>query len=434
MDKQALEIVKKLRAKGFVAYYAGGYVRDKILGLPSDDIDIATNALPEDIQKIFKKTFPKGVAFGVISVLMGKHEYEVATFRKEGEYSDGRRPDHVEYTDAKGDAIRRDFTINGMFYDPLEKKIIDFVGGERDIKSKLIRAIGDAEERFTEDKLRILRAVRFSANLNFEIEEKTKKAVKKMAPQIHQVSSERIREEILKILTGGRAKKGFELLDELGLLEETLPEIVKMKGVEQPPEFHPEGDVYVHTMMMLDMLKKGVTRDFAFAVLLHDVGKPPTFIVKERIRFDGHVEVGADMAVEICKKLKFSNKAIQHIYELIRQHLKFKDVKKMRESTLKRFLRQDRFSDHLELHRIDCLCSHGSLESYEFCQEKLALFKKEKMKPKPLIGGKDLIKMGLKPGPLFRKVLTHIEDLQLEGKVKTKKQALEQAEEYVSKQ
>lgn len=432
MDKQALEIVKKLRAKGFVAYYAGGYVRDKILGLVSSDIDIATDAEPQDIQKLFSKTFPKGAAFGVISVLMGKREYEVATFRKEGNYSDGRRPDHVEYTDAKGDATRRDFTINGMFYDPIEEKVIDFVGGEKDIKSRLIRAIGDPQERFTEDKLRILRAVRLATNLDFQIEDKTKQAVKKMASKIHQVSAERIRVEILKILTNGRARKGFELLDELHLLNEVLPEVVKMKGVEQPPEFHPEGDVYVHTMMMLDMLKKGVADDFAIAILLHDVGKPGTFVVKERIRFDGHVEVGADMAVSICKRLKFSNKAINHIYELIRQHLKFKDVKHMKESTLKRFLRQDRFSDHLELHRIDCLCSHGSLESYGFCQEKLVIFNKEKMKPKPLIGGKDLIKMGLEPGPLFRKVLTHIEDLQLEGKVKNKKEALKQAKEYLN--
>ena len=430
MDKQALEIVKKLYAKGFVAYYAGGWVRDKILGLPSDDIDIATNASPEDIQKIFKKTFPKGAAFGVISVLMDKREYEVATFRKEGGYSDGRRPDNVEYTDAQGDATRRDFTINGMFYDPLQEKVLDFVGGEHDLKKRIIRAIGDADTRFSEDKLRILRAVRFAANLDFDIEEKTKKAVKKMAREIHQVSFERIRVELLKILTGGRARKGFALLDELGLLEEILPDVLKMKGVEQPPEFHPEGDVFVHTMMMLGMLKKGVADDFAFAVLLHDVGKPRTFSVKERIRFDGHVEVGADMAVDICKQLKFSNKAIDHIFELIRQHLKFKDVKKMRESTLKRFLRQDRFEDHLELHRIDCLCSHGSLESYEFCKEKLALFKKEKIKPTPLMGGKDLIKMGLKPGPFFKKILTYIEDLQLEGKIKTKKQALEAAKQY----
>ena len=431
MEEQALEIVKKLAQKGYKAYYAGGYVRDKILGHPSDDIDIATDATPEVIQKLFSKTIPKGAAFGVISVMLKGHEFEVATFRKESKYSDGRHPDHVEFTDDRGDAERRDFTINGMFYDPLKQKIIDYVEGQTDLKKKIIRTIGEPTHRFDEDKLRLLRAVRFASRLGFEIEANTAKALQKMAREIHQVSAERIREEILKILTSGQAKIGFLLMDQLGLLKEVLPEVFQMKGVEQPPEFHPEGDVFVHTMMMLEMLKKEATPDFAFAVLLHDVGKPPTFVVKERIRFDGHVDVGAKMAKEICGRLKFSNKSTEHIAELIRQHLIFKDVKKMRESTLKRFLRQDGFQDHLELHRIDCLSSHGILENYEFCKEKLHEFSQEKIKPKLLLNGHDLLKMGLKSGPLFRKLLTLVEDAQLEGKLKTKKEALKLVKDFL---
>ncbi|MBI2026406.1 MAG: CCA tRNA nucleotidyltransferase, partial [Deltaproteobacteria bacterium] len=433
MEKQAFGIVKTLNKHGFIAYFAGGCVRDKLLKKVSPDIDIATNAKPSDIEKIFEKTFPKGAAFGVMSVLIDNHEFEVTTFRKEGCYSDGRHPDHVEFTDEKQDAFRRDFTINGMFHDPLKKKVIDYVGGKKDLKKKIIRAIGHPEERFSEDKLRMLRAIRFASSLHFKIEEDTFVAIKKMAHEINQVSFERIRDEIVKILVSGNARKGFELLDDSGLLMNILPEISAMKGVEQPPQFHPEGDVFVHTMMILEMLRKNVSADLAVGALLHDVGKPTTFTIKERIRFDGHVEVGAEMAGKICRRLKFSKKTTDHVVELVKQHLKFKDVRKMRESTLKRFLRQDGFEDHLELHRMDCLACHGDLSNHSLCKEKLEYFRKLDLKPVPLLRGKDLIELGLKPGPHFRLILNYVEDAQLEGRVQSKEDALLLAQKHSKK-
>lgn len=424
MQKKAITIIKKLRKQGFKAFFAGGCVRDQIMGNQSDDIDIATSAKPEAVLKLFPKTFEKGKAFGVTSVMIGKQEFEVATFRKEGKYSDGRHPDHVEWTDDREDALRRDFTINGLFYDPIEKRIIDYVGGQKDIRDKMVRTIGDARQRFEEDKLRMMRAVRFATRFQYTLDPKAGEAILEMSPKIVEVSPERIRDELIKILTQEYANKGLDLLSELGLLKIILPEIEAMKGVRQPPQFHPEGDVYVHTLLLFKNLKPPVSPELAMGALLHDVGKPPTYIVKERIRFDGHTDVGAEMTRKILRRLRFSNKQVEHISSMVRQHLQFMNVKKMRKSTLKRFLSQEGFTDHLELHRLDCLACHGILENYDFCKQKLHEFDQEPHRQKPLINGKDLIKLGFVPGPLFKKILTDIETMTLEEIIKTKQSAL----------
>lgn len=419
----ATTIVKKLVQKGHKAYFAGGCVRDLLMGQESADIDIATSAKPDEILNLFSKTFEKGKAFGVVSVLLEGHEFEVATFRKEGKYSDGRHPDSVSWTDDKQDALRRDFTMNGMFYDPLTQKIIDYVSGQEDLKKKIIRTIGVPQHRFDEDKLRMMRAVRFSARFGYPMDTGTQEAILKMAPHITEVSPERIREELLKILTQSHPHHGIDLLSQLGLLKIILPEIEMMKGVEQPPQFHPEGDVYIHTLLVLEHLKNP-NPELAMGALLHDVGKPPTFSIKERIRFDGHVEVGAQMAQKICRRLRFSNKQTEHICKLILDHLKFMHVKQMRKSTLKRFLSQERFQDHLDLHKADCLGCHGLLENYEFCKSKLEELKKEPIPKKPLVSGNDLIRLGFKPGPIFKKILTDIETARLEGEIQTKSEGL----------
>ncbi len=423
MQKRATSIVKTLRAKGHKAYFAGGCVRDLLLGIESQDVDIATSATPSQILKLFPKTFEKGKAFGVVSVLMDGYEFEVATFRKEGKYSDGRHPDSVEWTDDRQDALRRDFTINGMFYDPIEKKIIDYVQGQEDLKRGIIRTIGEANHRFDEDKLRMMRAVRFSSRFGYPLEDHTKTAITEMAPSIEEVSPERIREELLKILTQKNPHEGIDLLSKVGLLRVILPEIEQMKGVEQPPQFHPEGDVYVHTLLVLKYLKNP-NPELAMGALLHDVGKPPTFSVQERIRFDGHVEVGAKMAHTICHRLRFSNKDTEHISNLVKDHLKFMHVRDMRSSTLKRFLSQERFDDHLALHWADCMGCHQLLENYDFCKLKLEEIKKEPPKLIPMVSGKDLIRLGMVPGPSFKKILNDIVTAQLEGEIKTKAQGL----------
>jgi len=431
MQKQATShatsIVKKLTQSGYKAYFAGGCVRDLIMGIEPKDIDIATSATPDQVLKLFSKTFEKGKSFGVVSVLLGGHEFEVTTFRKEGSYFDGRHPTKVTWTDDKEDALRRDFTINGMFYDPLQKKIIDYVDGQKDIEKKIIRTIGDPRDRFNEDKLRLMRAVRFSARFQYEIASETRSALVDLAPLLSEVSLERIRDELIKILTGENAHQGIDLLSQVGILSLILPEIETMKGVAQPPQFHPEGDVYIHTLLLLENFKKP-NPELAMAGLLHDVGKPPTFSVKERIRFDGHVEVGTEMAQKICKRLRFSNKQVDHITSLVRQHLQFMNVRRMRKSTLTRFLTQDRFEDHLELHRADCLACHKILDNYEFCKEKLKELKLKPRPKKPLLTGKDLIRLGFTPGPIFKKILTAIETEQLEGKLKTKNSALKWAQ------
>lgn len=424
LKELAADIVKTLKKEGFEAYFVGGCVRDLVMALTPKDYDVATSATPDQIIKLFPKTIEIGKSFGVITVITNQHPFEVATFRSEGPYSDGRRPDKITFTTAKEDVERRDFTINGLLYDPETDKVIDYVDGKKDIKQKVIRTIGDPDRRFEEDKLRMLRAIKFASRFKFNIDKETWNAIQKHSKEINKISAERIRQELIGILTGGNAREGFELLDQSGLLKEILPEISNLKGVEQPPEFHPEGDVWIHTMMMLEMLQNP-SQELALAVLLHDVGKPDTFAIKERIRFDGHDKLGAEMAETILKRLKCSNETIERVKELIAQHLKFKDAPKMRTSRLKRFLRQDHFDEHLELHRLDCKSSHRNLELYEFCKQKLQEIPPEVIKPPKLITGKDLLDLGFKPGPIFSQILNEIETEQLEGHLQNKDAALE---------
>jgi len=349
---------------------------------------------------------------------------EVATFRSDGVYTDGRHPDRVEYArSAEEDVLRRDFTINGLLYDPAEDRVIDYVGGQADIRRGRISTIGDPYKRFSEDRLRMLRAVRFAARFSFELDSAVADAIRKLASEIRTVSAERIRDEILKILTEGHARRGFELLDDTSLLQQVLPEVKAMQGVEQPPQFHPEGDVWTHTLMMLDGLKSP-TPTLALGVLLHDVGKPRTFVVRERIRFDNHVEVGARMAEEICKRLRLSSQDTERVVELVRHHLRFKDFPQMRRSTQLRFLRMDGFSEHLELHRLDCLASHRNLENYQLARQMLGKITEKEIRPARLLSGKDLIRDGYMPGPLFKQILQAVEDAQLEGEIHTREDAL----------
>lgn len=402
-------IVKNLTDAGFVAYLAGGCVRDLIIGLKPKDYDIATNASPEQIMQLFKRTVPVGAQFGVVKVLLNHESYEVATFRGKN---------------AEEDVLKRDFTINGLLYDLIQRRVIDYVGGLKDIQNKLIRAIGDPRDRFEEDKLRMMRSIRLAARYGYRIEEKTFEAVQQLAHKIKEVSPERIRDELVKILTEGNAAMGIQLLQESGLLVHILPEVSRMKGVPQPPEFHPEGDVWTHTVKMLENLQNP-TPELAMAVLLHDVGKPVTFKINDRIRFDGHAEVGAGIALEICQRLRFSGKETEKIVQLVRDHLQFLNVKKMRPSTLKRFLRGEHLQDLLELHRLDSISSHQNLENWEFCKEQLAILGKEALNPPPLVRGKDLIAMGYTPGPIFREILNFVEEAQLEGKISSREEALE---------
>jgi len=361
-----------------------------------------------------------------------KGAVEVATFRADVGYSDGRHPDEVRFTkDPREDVQRRDFTINGMLLDPLTPDsttngILDFVGGREDLKAEIVRAIGDPERRFAEDKLRMLRAVRFAARFDYQIDPATLAAIKRLAVHINQVSCERVREELTKMLTEGQARRAFELLDTTALLPEVLPEITAMKGVEQSPEYHPEGDVFVHTLLLLEKLPAGVSKTLAWGALLHDVGKPPTFrVAPDRIRFDGHVEVGVKMAAEICRRLRFSNHETDQILALVDNHMRFADVQRMKQSTLKKFLRLPAFEEHLELHRIDCLSSHGQLDAYEYSQEQLRSLPPEAIRPTPLITGRDLIEAGYEPGPRFKEILSAIEDAQLEGRLASREAAME---------
>ena len=455
----AVEVVRTLRDHGHQAYLVGGCVRDLILGREPADYDVATDARPDTVMRIFPETYAVGAQFGVVLVpisdhqisgspdrqtqeptpderdlarLSGAHAHhgviEVATFRSDGLYTDGRHPDEVRFSQtAAEDVQRRDFTINGLLLDPLDgDRILDYVGGRADLDAGILRTIGRAEQRFHEDKLRMLRAVRFAARFGYEIEAQTFDAIRQLAPLIHQVSRERIREELTRMLTEGHARRAFLLLDETGLLHEVLPEIERMKGIEQPPEFHPEGDVWVHTLLLLDKLAAGCSLTLAWGALLHDVGKPPTFrLAPDRIRFDGHVEVGVGMAREICRRLRFSNEDTEQIAALVNNHMRFMDAPRMRESTLKRFLRMPQFDEHLELHRIDCLSSHADLSLYEFARTRLAETPAEEIRPKALISGRELIAAGYEPGPRFKDILSAVEDGQLEGRLASAEQAME---------
>ncbi|MGC2399017.1 MAG: CCA tRNA nucleotidyltransferase [Acidobacteriaceae bacterium] len=428
----AAAIVARLRSGGYQAYLVGGCVRDLLLGRSPEDFDVATSALPDQVLSLFEKTFGVGAHFGVVLVCSGEIVTEVATFRSDGVYSDGRHPDAVRFSNTpEEDVKRRDFTINGMMLDPANNAVLDWVGGRQDLNAGVIRAIGEPVERFTEDKLRMLRAVRFAARFMFSLEAATAEAIQGLASEVRQVSRERVRDELTRMLTEGHARRAFELLDAHGLLQQVLPEVVRLKGVEQPPQYHPEGDVWVHTLLLLQDLPAGCPVALAWAALLHDIGKPATFrVAPDRIRFDGHVEAGIRIAEEICRRLRFPNHETEQILSLIANHMRFADVRKMKESTLKRFFRLRRFDEHLALHRLDCLASHGSLELYEFARQRFASLPQQEVRPPLLLTGKDLIQAGYPPGPQFSKMLAMAEDAQLEGLISTPEQALALVEEH----
>ena len=454
----ATDIVRTLRSHGFQAYFNGGCVRDLILGREPADYDVSTDATPQQVMRIFPRALAVGAQFGVVLVpcptktaedaedaesFEGRTTaVEIATFRSDVGYSDGRHPDEVRFTkDPREDVQRRDFTINGMLLDPLAAdpdgsrsassefatgNVLDFVGGREDLKAGLIRAIGEPSRRFAEDKLRMLRAVRFAARFGYKIELATFAAIQKLAPQIHQVSQERVREELTKMLTEGRARLAFLLLDESGLLREVLPEISAMKGVEQPQQFHPEGDVFVHTLLLLEKLPAGCSKTLAWGALLHDVGKPATFrVAPDRIRFDGHVDVGVKIAEAICRRLRFSNEETEQIVSLVDNHMRFAQVRQMNESTLKKFLRMPKFDEHLEVHRLDALSSNKILDFYDYARERLESIPPEAIRPRPLVSGDDLIAAGYSPGPQFKEILDAVEDAQLEGRVVSHEAAMD---------
>ena len=421
----ATAVIHKLKDHGHQAYLVGGCVRDLLLGESPKDYDISTDAAPDRVRELFLNANLVGARFGIVLVRdESGDQVEVATFRSDFDYDDGRRPSRVHFeVDPRADVLRRDFTINGMMMNPDSGDVLDFVEGERDLRAHIVRAIGDPEHRFREDQLRMLRAIRFAARLGFAIEERTLAAIQKLSASIRTVSSERVRDELVRILTEGGARLGFELLDKSGLLPEILPEIARMKGVEQPPQFHPEGDVWTHTLIMLEGLGR-CSATLALGVLLHDVGKPPTFRVADRIRFDGHVDAGVEIARRILNRLRFSAAEITQVEALVANHMKFVDVPRMKQSTLKRFLRLPRFEEHLELHRLDCLSSHGDLRSHEIARTKLAETPAEVLKPRPLLTGHDLISAGYLPGPEFSRMLALAEDAQLEGRIHTREEAL----------
>jgi tRNA nucleotidyltransferase/poly(A) polymerase len=427
LAEAATRVVRRLRDHGHTAYFAGGCVRDALLGFPPKDIDVATDAHPDQVQRLFARTVPVGAKFGVIRVLDDGWEFEVATFRSDGVYLDGRRPVTVTFSSAEEDAERRDFTINGMFYDPVVSTVIDYVGGQEDLKRRMVRAIGDAGLRFAEDRLRMLRAVRFAATLDFAIETDTWNALRRDATEIKAVSPERIRDELMKILADPYRLRGFDLLDTSGLLDQILPEVSALKGCEQPPQFHPEGDVFVHTRKMLELLPPDASGLLALTVLLHDIGKPPTQTrdpAEGRIRFNGHDEVGAAMSQTVMERLRFSGAEIETVVEAVKSHMMFKDVPKMRPAKLRRFLARANFPLELELHRVDCLGSHGDLENFEFLLQKEKEFENEPLIPPPLVNGHDLIRLGLSPGPKFGEILERIQTAQLEGEIHSRDEAL----------
>ncbi len=469
----AINVVAALRKRGHEAYLVGGCVRDLLLGLEPADYDVATSATPDEVMRIFPETYAVGVQFGVVLVPIPEQErapiegrkqesqsnssefgaeysssvrlpikgeieqpavghyhkscVEVATFRCDIGYSDGRHPDEVRFSrDPREDVQRRDFTINGLLLDPIEDRVLDFVGGQEDLKTGIIRAIGDPAFRFKEDKLRMLRAVRFAARFGYRIEPATFAAIQRLASEIHQVSRERVRDELTRMLTEGHARHAFELLDESDLLYQVLPEIAEMKGVEQPPEFHPEGDVFVHTLLMLEKLPHPCPATLAWGVLLHDVGKPPTFRrAPDRIRFDEHARVGTRMAEAICRRLRFSGDETKQIAALVENHMRFGDVERMKPSTFKKFIRLPHFNQHLELHKLDCESSHRDLRLYNFTRDAMRELPAEAVHPAPLITGDDLIDLGHVPGPRFKEILSAVEDAQLDGRLHSKSDAVQ---------
>ncbi len=425
----ANSICDALQQHGYQALLVGGCVRDLLLGREAADYDVTTDASPQRVLELFPESLAVGAQFGVVLVRRDSAQVEVATFRRDVGYSDGRHPDRVVYAaKPEDDVSRRDFTVNGLLMRHDSGEVLDFVGGQADLKAGIIRAIGEPDRRFQEDKLRMLRAVRFAARFDYRIESRTLVAIRLRAQEIYAVSAERIREELGKLLTEGAARRGFELLDKSGLLKHVLPEISAMKGVPQPPEYHPEGDVWIHTLLLLQGLPPGSSRTLAWGALLHDVGKPPTFrpasLTGDRIRFDSHVEVGVRMAADICRRLRFSNDETHQIQALVANHMKFKDVSQMRRSTLKRFVRLAQFDEHLELHRLDCLASHGRLEAYDTVRDFVSRTPPDQVRPARLLTGDDLSEIGYAPGPDYQKILAAVEDAQLEGVLANRDEAI----------
>lgn len=425
MFASALKVVRRLQDAGFQALWVGGAVRDALWGLEPKDVDVATNAPPDVVQGIFQRTLPVGARFGVLLLVVDGVAVEVATFRSDEAYVDGRHPTGVHFGTAEEDAFRRDFTINALFYDPLQDEVLDFTGGQEDLAARRLRAVGDPGARFREDALRLLRALRFAARFNLEIEGETAAAIRAEARGIRRISAERIRDELVHIFTGPHRGLALQLLHAFGLLREILPEVAAMDGVPQPKEFHPEGDVFTHTRLALDALPENPPPTLAMATLLHDVGKPPTLVHADRIRFNEHNTVGAEMAEAICRRLKFSNDARKRIVDLVRQHMRFMHIQKMRTAKLRRFLGVPHFEEHLELHRADCLSSHRNLSNYDFCHDLLAQWQQEDRTalPPPLLSGHDLIRMGYQPGPGMGELLEALREAQLEGDLETREAA-----------
>ena len=422
-EEAARRICATLRDAGFEALLAGGCVRDHLLGVTPRDYDIATSALPEQVLGLFQKCVPVGIAYGVVLVLLPEGQFEVATFRRDGPYLDGRHPARVEPSSPEFDAQRRDFTINALFLDPESDTVVDFVGGQEDLRLGIVRAVGDPVKRFQEDYLRLLRAVRFAARFGYELEPGTAAAMTRLARLIRKTSAERVRDELVKLLTEGGARRGFELMDQTGLLVHVLPEIACMKGVAQPEEFHPEGDVFEHTMLALELLRDP-SPTLAFGVLFHDVGKPLTQTFEDRIRFNYHEKVGAHVSRAICRRLRLSNEETDRISWLVGQHMRLSAVPKMRESRRKRFVRESGFHELLDLGRIDCLASHRDTSQIEWIEEYLATVPEETLRPAPLVTGHDLIQLGFKPGAIFSKILKAVEDAQLDGKIQSRDEAI----------
>jgi poly(A) polymerase len=425
LRRRAVAVVRRLRDAGHEAVFAGGCVRDRLLGIEPKDYDIATTATPEEVERLFRRTIAVGRKFGILIVIEDTFEFEVATFRSDGPYRDGRHPESVTFTDAEHDSARRDFTINSMFEDPETDEIIDYHGGRDDLAAGVVRAVGDPLARFREDRLRMIRAVRFAARFRFRIDPATFTAIAGSAESIVEVSAERLGDEMIKILTQGNVRTAFELLSESGLLARLLPEIEAMRGCEQSPDYHPEGDVYVHTLLCLEQLVRGCSATLALGVLLHDVAKPPTAELRDgKHTFYGHTKLGADMAEAIGRRLRLSNAVIEQVRFLVEQHLRHCDASQMKASTLKRFLRQDGIEELLELARIDALASNGDLTHYRFCTERLAELGEERIRPTPLLTGHDLIAIGMQPGPAFKRILDAIEDAQLEGRIASHDEAI----------
>jgi poly(A) polymerase len=424
LTRLSREVAERLRGAGRQVYYVGGSVRDELLGVEVHDRDLTTDATPSELKSLFPGALEVGAHFGVMLIRSDGVEVQVATFRTESSYRNGRHPEEVQFeTDVVADLRRRDFTINALLQDPLTSEIVDPLGGMADLRAGILRAIGDPAERFQEDHLRMLRAVRFAARLGFEIEHGTMAAIQALAPQIHRISAERVRDELVRILTEGGARRGFELLDESGLLIEILPEVAAMKGVQQPPQFHPEGDVWIHTLGLLERLGKAPI-ELALGCLLHDVGKPPTQTFEDRIRFNGHDRVGAQMARGILARLRFPSDVIEAVEALVDQHMKFKDAGRMGLSAFKRFVRQPGFDQLLELHRLDILASGAGLQSYDAVKARYAALPEDQLRPPALITGRDLIELGFQPGPAMGTILRAVEEQQLEGQLVSKEEAI----------